>query len=102
MHPGAVAGAVPDERELALAHELDLVVGGARPVERAVSHDCAASLDDDVLEVAYRHCHLARRRASVQGQRVLLGLHPPALANSVPVCVALRDEVVYARRIGGV
>jgi hypothetical protein len=51
-------------------------VGGARPVEPAVSQDCAASLDDHVLDVADRLHPRVRRRPRVQVQRVLLDLHP--------------------------
>ena len=54
-------------RELPLAHELDLVVAGARPVESAVSQGCAASPEDHVLEVA------DRLRPRVRVQRVLTG-----------------------------
>src|SRR6266508_731547 len=54
MHPREVAGATPDERVQPLPHELDLIVGGARPVEPAVAQDRAACLDDHVLEVVDR------------------------------------------------
>lgn len=66
IHPRGVAGAAPDERDLPLAHELDLIVGGARPVESAVSQGRATSLDAHVLDVA--------DRPRVQVQRILLGL----------------------------
>ncbi len=101
MHPRGVAGAAPDERELPLAHELDLVVGGARPVEPAVSQDCAVSPEDHVLDVADRLHPRVRRRPRLRVQRVLLGLHPSARADSVPAGVALRDEVGYAGCLGG-
>ncbi len=100
MHPRDIAGAAPDDRKLPFADELDLVVGGAWPVEPAISQDCAVSPEDHVLDVADRLHHRVRRRPRVQVQRVLLGLHPPALADSVPGGVALRDEVGDAGRLG--
>jgi hypothetical protein len=100
MHPRYVAGAAPDQRELPLAHELDPVVDGARPVQAAVAQDRATSLDDHVLEVAERLRPLARaRRARVR--RVLLGLHPSTLADAVKGAKALRDDMGYAGRLGG-
>jgi hypothetical protein len=42
-----------------------------------------------------------RRHPREQVQRVLLGLDPSALADSVPAGVALRDEVGCAGRLGG-
>jgi hypothetical protein len=37
MHPREVSGATRDEREQPLPYQLDLIVGGARPVEPAVA-----------------------------------------------------------------
>jgi hypothetical protein len=100
MHPREVAGAAPDERELPLAHQLSLVAGGPRPVKPAVAQDRATSLDDHVLEVADRIRQLWRaRRARIQ--RVVLGLHPPALADAVEGGEALRHDMGYAGRLGG-
>ena len=94
MHPRDVAGATPDEREQPLPHELDLIVVGARPVEPAVAQDRAACLDDHVLEV------VDRLRPLHHLQRVLLGLDPSALADSVHAGVALRDDVGDTGRLG--
>src|SRR5215475_1943506 len=101
MHPRNVARAAPHDGKLPLAYELHLVVGGAWPVERAVSQDCPTSPEDHVLYMAERLHHLVCRRTRKQVQRVLLGLHPPALADSIPAGVALRDEVRYAGCLGG-
>jgi hypothetical protein len=100
MHPREVAGAASDKRELPLAYELDLVVRGTRTIESAISQDGAVGLDDHVLQVADRLHHRVRCRPLFRVQRILLGLHPSAPADSVPAGVALRDEMGYACRLG--
>jgi hypothetical protein len=93
MDPRAVAGAAPHERVLPLAHQSDLVVDGARAVEGAVAQDRAAGLEDRVLDVPHRRHPGLRPRPRHRVQRVLLGLHPAALADPVPAGVALRHEM---------
>jgi hypothetical protein len=46
VHPRGVAGTAAHQRELPLAHQLDVVVGGPRPVQPAVPQGRAAGLDD--------------------------------------------------------
>src|SRR6185312_6289143 len=100
MHPGAVAGTAPDERILSLAHQVDLVIRGARPIERAVAQHRAVGLEHGVLEMADRIRTPAHYRCRLRVERVLFGLHPSALADAVPTSVTLRDEVGYTGRLG--
>ena len=70
-----------------------------RPIEPAVSQDCAVSPKDSIFRAfaSASLWNITRRRV----QRIRFGLHPSALADSAfPVGVALRDEMGYAGRVG--
>ena len=101
MHPIEVAGAAPDKREPPLSHQLDQIVGGAWPVESAVSQGCATSLDNNLLDVAERRSRPAHLRPYLlRGQRILLA-HRSVIADLGQGGDALRNDVRDAGRLGG-
>jgi hypothetical protein len=94
------AAAVADDREAALADQLDLVAArcqaGARPVEAAVAQRDAAGLRDGLLEAADRRERLAHRRHGVGVERVVLRLDRSPGAGVRPAGERLGDEAARA------
>ncbi|WP_407691669.1 hypothetical protein [Pseudonocardia thermophila] len=100
MDPRRVPAAVTDQRVLPLAHQLDLVVDGAWPVEAAVAQRGPVHRQHLLLDVLDRQHPRVRGRADVQVERIILGLDPPTFADAVPARVALRDHVRHLGRRG--
>ena len=88
-----MAGAPPDERELALAYQLDLVVARARSVEPAVPSTAAAGLAHRILDVAIAAIPGCAAVPSCRSSGSSSVFTQPPLADPVPARVALRDDV---------
>ena len=97
-HPGAAA----DDRHLAGADQLDHRLRRSRPVEAAVAqHDPGQRrLHHRLLQVLDGGHGLPLRLRGLGVERVVLGLHRPTGAAVGPACVALRDDLLDAARLG--